>query len=82
MLEIIVIISLLSTFFLLLITKLGVREIMQQRGFKLLSVMANCDFCISFWTNVLICSLAMIIFQDISFLVYPIFATPITRFLI
>lgn len=82
MLERIIIIGLLSNFILHLISKWGIREIMQQRGFKLLSEMATCDFCISFWINTIICVFSFIITKDIVYLYIPFFATPITRILI
>ena len=82
MLERIIIIGLLSNFILLLISKWGIREKMQQKGFKLLSQMANCDFCISFWINICICIGAYILTKDIQYLYIPFLSTPITRILI
>lgn len=81
------IISLLSAFIISLLRKLGVIERLQVHGLKvkkdsindLISRMANCDFCLSWWTNVIVCLVALAILQDPDILTIPFIATPITR---
>ena len=81
------IISLLSAFIISLLRKLGVIERLQVHGLKakkdsindLISRMANCDFCLSWWTNVIVSLVALAILQDPNILTIPFIATPITR---
>lgn len=44
-----VFVALLSAFVLLLAKKVGIIEWMQVHGDKVISRMASCDFCLSFW---------------------------------
>ena len=73
-------VALLAAFVILLLDKTGIREKGQIYAPKPVSDMLNCDFCISFWTCVLI-SLVLFIFvdTDYKFLSYPLFACPLTR---
>lgn len=78
-----IIISALATSFnILLITKVNLREELIVKSPKLLSNMFSCDFCLSFWTNMAICLCMFCLTNDADWLVIPIFATPITRLLI
>jgi len=76
-------VSCLAAFFILLITKLGIREFVQTFGNKLFSDMFNCDFCLSFWTG-LIVTLFLATFVSIGawVILVPFIATVITRKLI
>jgi hypothetical protein len=78
-----ILLALYASFIILLITKLGWREKVQIYGPKLISDMFNCDFCISFWTCVVL-SVILFTFVDRDWIVlsYPIFASPIVRRLI
>lgn len=71
-------VSLLSSFILLLAKKQRWIEWAQVRAPKLLSQLLNCEFCLSFWVNVLISITFCIFAGDINWLV-PLMATPITR---
>ena len=79
----ILLLSLLSSFAILLITKIGLRERAQIYAPRLLSEMFGCDFCLSFWTCAVF-SILFFIFVDRDWIVlsYPIFASPIVRRLI
>jgi hypothetical protein len=78
-----ILLALYASFIILLITKFGWREKVQIYGPKLISDMFNCDFCISFWTCVVL-SVILFTFVDRDWIVlsYPIFASPIVRRLI
>lgn len=79
----IVIIALLSNFVVLFISKIGLRDkIIMKAKVKKISEMFDCDFCLSFWTNVVICLVCSIVMSDISIMLIPFIAAPITRFLI
>lgn len=80
-------ISLVSTFIISLLRKLGIIERLQVHGINarkdslndLISRMANCDFCLSWWTNVLISIIAIAFIREAYVLVIPFVATPLTR---
>lgn len=84
-LTIIILVALFSAFTLCFLQKIGVIEKMQLRGLKIIAELAHCQFCLSFWTCTSITLLLMLV---LGFLTYPLlfftplFATPITRFLI
>lgn len=48
----IAVLALFSAFLVILSDKWGIRTAMQVKGPKIISKMANCDFCICFWTSV------------------------------
>ena len=80
MIIMILIISLLSSFIILLLGKLGIREWVQVHGLKIFSDMFSCDFCLSFWISLGI-SVIIFIFGDSNLLVffYSILSTPLIR---
>lgn len=82
MLADIFIIALISAFIILLITKIGLRDSVIEHGPKLISRMFNCDFCLSFWTSVLVTAGMVLATKDLSLAVIPMLSTPITRILI
>lgn len=69
----------LATFFLLLAYKWGVIEWLQVHGNEFVSQLANCTFCLSWWTCLAISLIFIIESRDITFLFIPVVATPITR---
>lgn len=77
-----VIAATLSAYLLILAAKWKVVEWMQVRGWKWLSDLANCDFCLSWWINVVVCIVSWIVFGNSLWLVVPFFATMLTRKLI
>lgn len=75
----IILIALASAFVLTLAYKWGVIECMQVHGDKIISQMANCDFCLSFWSNVIVCMVVMLVVDDVTIGLAPLFSTMITR---
>ena len=75
----IILIALASAFVLTLAYKWGVIEWMQVHGDKIISQMANCDFCLSFWSNVIVCMVVMLVVDDVMIGLAPLFSTMITR---
>lgn len=75
----IILIALASAFVLTLAYKWGVIEWMQVNGDKIISQMANCDFCLSFWSNVIVCMVVMLVVDDVTIGLAPLFSTMITR---
>lgn len=71
-----------SAFFLILMDKWGVREMMQIHGNRLISKMAGCTFCLGFWVSVIISVIFAIITLDAVYLVAPIISSPITRYIL
>lgn len=69
----------LATFFLLLAYKWGVIEWLQVHGNEFVSQLANCTFCLSWWTCLAVSLIFIIESRDITFLFIPVIATPITR---
>ena len=69
----------LATFFLLLAYKWGVIEWLQVHGNDFVSQLANCTFCLSWWTCLAVSLIFIIESRDITFLFIPVIATPITR---
>ena len=69
----------LATFFLLLAYKWGVIEWLQVHGNEFVSQLANCTFCLSWWTCLAVSLIFIIESRDLSLLIVPVVATPITR---
>ena len=77
-----VIAATLSAYLLILAAKWKVVEWMQVKGWKWLSALANCDFCLSWWLNVIVCLVAAVVTGDTIWIAVPFFATMLTRKLI
>lgn len=82
----IIIVALGAAFIVLLMNKTGLREKMRDaldlKGVKFIPDMLDCDFCISFWSAVVICFVASIFTLDFTWLFIPVFSSPLTRNLI
>ena len=74
--------ALVSAFIICLLGKLKVIEHMQVHGNDLIHELASCNFCLSWWTNVIVCAVAFAIFRETSFLYMPFFSTMVTRYLL
>ena len=74
--------ALASAFVLLLLRKQGAIEYMQVHGSKVISELANCNFCLSFWANLFAALILCVVMPTPVFMTIPIFATPITRILL
>lgn len=77
----VILVSLSSAFVILLMGKTGVRDGVIAKAPALVSKLFSCDFCLSFWTSVVIVAAAIAVTGDISLAAVPIFSTPITRIL-
>lgn len=77
-----VIAATLSAYLLILAAKWKVVEWMQVKGWKWLSDLANCDFCLSWWLNVIVCLVAAVVTGNTMWIAVPFFATMLTRKLI
>lgn len=77
-----VIAATLSAYLLILAAKWKVVEWMQVKGWKWLSDLAHCDFCLSWWVNVIVCLVAALVTGDTMWIAVPFFATMLTRKLI
>lgn len=77
-----IIIGSTTAFIIILIKKLGIRDIIISRAPKLFSQLFDCDFCLSFWISVIFVIILVYINKDISMLIIPFLSTPISRFLL
>ena len=75
-------IALAAAFVILLIGKLGIRDNIIAKAPKLISQLFDCDFCLSFWTSLILAVILAIFFREMSIILIPIISTPITRILI
>ena len=75
-------IALAAAFVILLIGKLGIRDNIIAKAPKLISQLFDCDFCLSFWTSLILAIILAIIFNEMSIIFIPIMSTPITRILL
>lgn len=75
--------SLIASFGIMFITKIGLRGIIIERcKMRIISKLFDCDFCLSFWSNVIICIFLAAFVNDWLTVLLPILAAPITRKLI
>jgi hypothetical protein len=82
MLSALIYIALAAAFVILLIGKLGIRDNIIAKAPKLISQLFDCDFCLSFWTSLILAVILAIFFREMNILFIPIISTPITRILI
>lgn len=75
-------IALAAAFVILLIGKLGIRDNIIAKAPKLISQLFDCDFCLSFWTSLILAVILAIFFREMNILFIPIISAPITRILI
>lgn len=78
----IVTIALISAFVIQFIDKVGLRNLVIERAGYFVSNAFSCDFCLSFWTNLLVCILLVLITGNYALFVVPFMSVPITRILI
>jgi len=78
-LEVSFLVSCCVTFLLLLAHKVGLVEYLQVHGDKIISKMAQCDFCMSFWLSVLMMVAVVWITADVRLMIIPLVSTPIAR---
>lgn len=73
-------VSLFAAFLVLLAHKVGLVEWMQVHGSDLVSKMAHCDFCMSWWCCVLLTVMVMAVTGEVYLAAVPFIATPLTRY--
>ena len=71
--------ALTAAFLLSLFRKVGIIEYVQVHGNDFFSKMFNCDFCLSWWINVILAIIVAIIFMCPIYLIVPFCATTLTR---
>lgn len=80
-------VALSSAFIISLLRKLGVIELLQVHGIKaksdrlndIVSKLASCDFCLSWWTNLIVCAIALAFVREAYVFAIPFLSTMITR---
>ena len=78
-----VIIACMTSFIVMLLEKLGIRDRVIERAPILLSKLFDCDFCLSFWISLILAViLALITCELIIFIIIPFVSTPIARMLL
>lgn len=77
-----VIVALIATFIVLLLGKVGVLEWMQINGTELISKLASCHFCLSFWAGLIVAVIFAIITANPILVLVPICSSPISRSLL
>ena len=82
LLDIIVLVAIGAAFVVLLMKKWGVTEWMQVHGDDLISRMASCDFCLSFWVGTLLCCIAACVYDDPWLVFCGMFTSPLTRLMV
>lgn len=68
-----------ASFFVLFITKIGLRERIIATAPKLVSELFACDFCLSWWTGLFFSAVAAAIMSNWLVLAIAVIAAPITR---
>lgn len=68
-----------AAFLLLLAYKLGIVEWLQVHGDVVVSKMAQCNFCMSWWLSVVITILLAVIMDNVALLCVPFISTTIAR---
>lgn len=81
-LTVVVIVALSAAFIVLLAKKVGIIEWMQVHGDKVLSQMASCDFCLSFWAGTLLFIVLACVYDDQLLIFGGMVSCPLTRMLV
>lgn len=82
LLSYVVIIALATSFTIISLAKVKVLEWFQINGSDFEAKLANCTFCLSFWISLIFSIGIAILLKDLKFIAIPIFATPISRYLV
>lgn len=75
-------VALAAAFVVLLMKKWGIAEWYQVHGGDFMSKLFSCDFCMSFWSAVVICAALAAVFNAPMMYFVPILSTPITRMIV
>lgn len=78
-----IVVALVAAFVVVLLKKWGVAEYMQVHGDRFISQLFSCDFCMSWWASVFVMLLSVSFVGDNAvYLLAPVLATPIARYLV
>lgn len=80
--HLIAVVSLLAAFIVLLVKKWRIAEWFQVHGDKFSSQLFSCDLCMSFWANMAVCGMLLLVYDYDGLLILPALTTPITRMLV
>lgn len=80
--EIVILMASAAAFLILTAKKRKLIEFAQMRVPRKSAKLLSCDFCLSFWLNVILSIVLFFITKDATILLYCFVATPITRFLL
>ena len=81
-LAIVVLIALVATFIIQFAEKRGYRDHAIDNTKGLLQEMLKCDFCLGFWTSLILSIIVLAVLGNWWILFAPVFTTPIIRFLL
>ena len=81
-LAIVALIALAATFIIQFAEKRGYRDRAIDNTSGLLQEMLKCDFCLGFWTSLILSIFVLIVLGNGWILFAPVFTTPIIRFLL
>lgn len=82
LLHISIAIGCVASFVITLCKKWGLVEWLQVHGSALVSEMAHCDFCLSWWVCVVLTILCIYVTGDLGLLLAPAVGTMVSRFLL
>ena len=80
--EVSFLVACMVTFLLLLAHKVGLVEYLQVHGDKIISKMAQCDFCMSWWLSVIMMVAVVWVTADIHLMIIPLLSTSIARMML
>ena len=76
---VVVLVALMASWVVSLMAKWGIVEYLQVHGNDLISRMASCDFCLSWWACVAVSLGASLVSGEWVILTVPVFSTTLTR---
>lgn len=76
-----ILVGAISSFVILFITVSGIRDMVVTHAPKLISRLFECNFCLSFWTSLIVAISLVTYTGDSLYLVTPIIVSPILRYL-
>lgn len=76
-----VIVAMMAAFLLLFAYKTGIVEHLQVKGNRLVSEMAQCDFCMCWWLSLAVSIVFLVVTMDCVCLGIPFLATPLARWI-
>lgn len=81
-LALVVLVALAVTFTIQLAEKRGYRDFAIDHTKGLLQQMLQCDFCLGFWTSLIISIVLIFVLNNWGLLAMPIFITPLVRYML